>query len=729
MSCLERIDNYFSGVGVRGYTCKKENVAQQPCRLCPLGYYCSDKFQMHPCGAVDVYCPLGSVQPTPVSDGYFTVEGDEDTRGAQEQCEAGFYCTGGVKRKCEAGFYCPTPGTTLTTRLECGSSTVFCEEGSIEPSLVWRGYFSVGGTNETTRTGQQIAPKGHYASNGIVKPCHEGHFSSSKGMFDESCSGICEGGWYCPEGSTSSMQIACGGEDRFCPPGSARPQQVQPGYYTSTDEEPCRPGTYREAYPDTDGDVSPIATSRMEGRCVPCPDGTFKPVSGNDMKLCRECGPKAKSTHGRISCECHQSATERALFQLYFDPMKTQCLNISDVLSYNLMPPDELHLPGTQVTKMKELPCEKGHYCHEGTRYRCQGGRFGDRDIETNEDCSGPCEEGHWCGEASTSGRQNKCGRPNAYCPRESSSPIYVSEGYYTNEDDMRMSQHLCEPGFYCQNGLKMPCEAGTYGASAGLSEKSCNGRCQAGYYCLTASISPNQFPCGNSTVYCPEGSKLPSLTKEGYYSASENDIAVADFYAGPNSTHQIEGFFCTGGAKFSCPAGTFGTNAGASDVSECQRCEAGFYCPSHPGPPTTVETLVPCGDAYVYCPPGSSEPLNVDLGYYSITESEKATSGRATAQAICEPGFKCQNGLKMPCEAGTYGETSGLATDDCTGLCPRSFFCPRNSVHPLPCSPGAYSTGGARQCTSCNVPTTVPAEVIQNMCRDDRSCCLDVFE
>ena len=121
----------------------------------------------------------------------------------------------------------------------------------------------------------------------------------------------------------------------------------------------------------------------------------------------------------------------------------------------------------------------------------------------------------------------------------------YSSEGYYTDEDepaDMKTSQHLCPEGFYCDHGLHHACEAGSYGASTGLSDKSCDGSCLAGYYCLSASTSPHQFPCGNSTVYCPEGSKLPSLVDGGYYSAPENDIIVADFYAGPNSTHQMQG-------------------------------------------------------------------------------------------------------------------------------------------------------------------------------------------
>ncbi|KAL7555220.1 hypothetical protein ACHAWF_018965 [Thalassiosira exigua] len=725
-------------VPLRGYTCKQsaqELARSSDCSLCPFGFYCSDKdaLSRHKCGSVDVYCPVGNVLPTPVSVGYYTTGGDEETRGAQEQCEAGFYCVGGVKRICPKGFFCPDPG--MAAPIECGNSTVFCEEGALTPTRVHTGYFSVGGTN-TTRHGQEIASKGFWASNGIVKACAEGHYGDEEGLSDDSCSGTCRGGWYCPEASISSMQIACGGEDRFCPPGSARPEQVQVGYYTSTEEEPCRPGTYRAPYPDDDAEVSPISTSRLQGKCLPCPDGTFNHFNGDGP--CFKCGPKAKSTPDRATCECYQSATERMMFKLYFHPGQSKCMNMT------ILPPDDFYPPGSQFTKTEEIPCEKGHFCVDGTR----SGRYGDRDMETDVDCSGRCMEGHWCGEgeASTSPTENKCGSgphpENMFCPKESSTPTYVSAGYYTDESepaDTKSTQLLCEPGFYCENGLRHPCESGYYGQTPGASEKSCDGSCNSGYYCEPGSISPHQFPCGNSSVFCPEGSKLPSTVEDGYYSATENEVLVADYYAGPNATQQVQleceiGFYCKGGVKYNCPAGTFGVMTGAQDESDCEPCQAGYYCPSHPGPPTKSETQVPCGDAFLFCPEGSSEPLNVEMGHYSITESAESkesmdSSHLRTAQVLCEPGFYCENGIKRPCPRGTYGRSPGLHTDICSELCPPAYFCPENSVYPLPCSPGAYSTGGAKECTSCEIPLTVPVEVVNSLCRNDRSCCLDVFD
>lgn len=294
------------------------------------------------------------VQPIIVSEGYYS----SPKRHAEQECPEGFFCVGGVKKVCPEGFRCPTPG--LSSPLQCGDSTVFCEEGSIEPTQVRTGYYSVGGTN-ATRTGQKIAPRGYYASAGIVKACPAGHFGSSEGLSQDDCSGTCLEGWFCPSSSVSARQIACGAENRFCPPGSEKPKQVRLGYYTSTEEEPCRPGTYREPTADGNVDVSPVATSRKEGKCVLCRDG-YKHLSGDDPALCLDCGSKAKTTQQRITCECYQSATEKTLFQLKFDPVESKCFNSSD----GLLPPDDFHLPETQFTKTEELPCGEGHYCHEG---------------------------------------------------------------------------------------------------------------------------------------------------------------------------------------------------------------------------------------------------------------------------------------------------------------------------------------------------------------------------
>ena len=124
---------------------------------------------------------------------------------------------------------------------------------------------------------------------------------------------------------------------------------------------------------------------------------------------------------------------------------------------------------------------------------------------------------------------------------------INVSDGYYSNENspiDSRVSQHICPKGYWCKDGVRYPCDAGTFGDSLGLKNNYCSGSCSAGYYCPAGSSSPNQYPCGNSTVYCPVGSKLPRLVERGYYSASGSDSIITTLDAEPklNSTHRTQG-------------------------------------------------------------------------------------------------------------------------------------------------------------------------------------------
>ena len=144
-------------VALRRYVCHSNRV-HQPCELCPKGFFCSDKETIQPCGNNNVYCPLGSISPKNVTDGYYSIGDEEDKRYTQQICEAGFYCVDGVKNTCPRGYYCPTTG--LSSPIECGNSNLYCLEGATEPTQISTGYYSVGGTN-TTRHGQTIAPKGY----------------------------------------------------------------------------------------------------------------------------------------------------------------------------------------------------------------------------------------------------------------------------------------------------------------------------------------------------------------------------------------------------------------------------------------------------------------------------------------------------------------------------------------------------------------------------------------
>ncbi len=53
-----------------------------------------------------------------------------------------------------------------------------------------------------------------------------------------------------------------------------------------------------------------------------------------------------------------------------------------------------------------------------------------------------------------------------------------------------------------------------------------------------------------------------------------------------------------------------------------------------------------------------------------------------------CEPGHYCMNAVKMPCPEGYFGNVSSLSTEECSGVCPKGFYCPQGTISPLsnPC-------------------------------------------
>jgi hypothetical protein len=194
--------------------------------------------------------------------------------------------------------------------------------------------------------------------------------------------------------------------------------------------------------------------------------------------------------------------------------------------------------------------CQPGYYCPmasiSATQIPCEGGIFGAEaglktpqcslncevntglstgldDASTAQFCvANKCSPGFVCPPASTVSNQTACGGADVYCPGGSVLPTPVSAGFYTVgpsssgvaqvDDDVlsRTAQQICEPGFYCQGGVRSRCLPGSFGAASGLSNSQCSGLCAPGFICDWASSSAMQYHCGlNSSVYCPTGSSV----------------------------------------------------------------------------------------------------------------------------------------------------------------------------------------------------------------------------
>lgn len=62
-----------------------------------------------------------------------------------------------------------------------------------------------------------------------------------------------------------------------------------------------------------------------------------------------------------------------------------------------------------------------------------------------------------------------------------------------------------CAPGFYCPRNttVQIPCPAGRYGKTAGLTSAECTAICPIGHYCVAGSVEPVKCPSGSNRDYC----------------------------------------------------------------------------------------------------------------------------------------------------------------------------------------------------------------------------------
>ena len=409
---------------------------------------------------------------------------------------------------CAPGFYCPL-GSISPTEIMCGEPNKYCPGGDYKPTQVSPGHYSVGG-NDSTRSGQQIAPPGHYAFNGILYACPAGTFGASQGLHTAACSGRCGvPGYYCPTGSTSPLMRFCGRDDVFCPPYTVAPIQVHSGFYSADYlYETCPPGQWRDlsipprqATPNTD---TAVVTAHPMRDCQLCPEGTYKPVAGDELQLCLPCEPvQSVSTADRITCQCLTVREEG--YTSYFNitgvnpsPSPTDNSNRSTngycqriaVADISLIDAS-MWATNTSLTRFQQHPCEPGHYCQKGLRYKCPRGRYGVLNQETRPLCEGLCTQGYFCLQSSTSPTSYPCGDAKYICPTGSFEPALVPAGYYSNEDvpeELRYFMTICPRGFYCPgDGRRYPCSPGTFTDQEGTVDAQCMGVCDRGL-CLLAS-------------------------------------------------------------------------------------------------------------------------------------------------------------------------------------------------------------------------------------------------
>ena len=435
---------------------------------CEAGYTCGPRSvtsREQTCGEVYHYCPRGSGERRDVSLGSYTTGNDEYTRTSQKECETGHYCIRGVKYICAAGKYGNSTGLYTS---DCGG-------------------WWVDSTHNVKHWVNGTCPKGKYCPSGSTLPtaCPAGRYGGVTGLENSRCSGPCALGFYCPSSSIYSNQSSC-------PKG--RYGNVT-GLQTKACNPLCHEGKYcvgqTEIYA-TDGNyLLPVGQPGVVGAPDDLIDTPTKATMCDAGHYCELNSPSSRQY------KCGGSDRFCPSGSYAPTPVSEGYYTVGGGPGLN----DE---SGSALTRHSQKECPQGHYCVNGTKIKCPKGKYGTSTGLYTSECDGDCDPGYYCDAASPSRKQHECGHPSFYCPIGSFAPTPVKQGYYSTngEPRARANQSICEPGRYCEGGIKRLCPAGKFGATHGLASNECSGNCFLGHYCPTNSTS-GMYSASNFMVTC----------------------------------------------------------------------------------------------------------------------------------------------------------------------------------------------------------------------------------
>ncbi|CAN0099917.1 unnamed protein product, partial [Heterosigma akashiwo] len=645
--------------GYTGETCVNREDGQAN-DVCPVGHY----------------CPQGSGYPIPCPQGTYNNESGAGSSSVCTDCTPGWYCDHNATiqpyRGCPSGYYCP--GGDIVPTFLCPQGH-YCPEKSGQPIQCNAGYYAddegqasctvcpAGYYCEDTAANITDCPAGHYCPNATEFatefPCPAGTFNNrtnQQSLSDcQACTpgsycltaglswptGPCDPGFYCPSG-TATPTLTCQ-PGYFCPNGSATPTACPAGTFQSQDtKDYCN--TCGEGYycPEAASDELPCPTGHYcpqgteYSTQFPCPNGTFSNATKLGQKSeCTPCSPGSycasqglESPTGDCSegYYCGAGSTTPTPDTNYVSYIGDTCSSHSGSAENDLCPPGHYCPLGSGAP----TPCPNGTESNSTglwTATQCQPCRSGNCDS---------CLDGHFC----QSGSANLTA-----CPR----------GYYCPSGTEYGGQHPCPQGTYGNRTALAaaadcaPCLPGSYCATEGLQEPT--GLCAEGYYCGSGSKTPT--PDSNATSY--QGNTC--TRRDG---SAVNDVCPIGHYCPEGSTSPTP-----------CEPGTYSNTTHLTLASECQECDAGFYC-EYSG---QTEPYQLCEQGY-YCPGGDAVPtLNCSTGHYCPEGSDQP----------------------VPCSAGEYQDEKGQSV---CKVCPHGYYCDGATVHPVDCPSGHYCPAGTEGAT-----------------------------
>lgn len=644
-----------------GYTSPILSSTSGDCSICSAGQYC-------PPGSFSISCPAGTYNTNsglgflwdacvPCTAGY-SCSAIGQTIDTTNACSVGHYCTQGTEfadqNPCPAGTY--TDSTSLATIASCSACPLgyYCKIGS-----------------DSTR--QVLCPRGHYCPLSTAYshqyPCASGTYLWTIGNDASGDCQSCTAGRYCERGSSYISGYCSQGAN--CPSGTTRP-----------DKNLCAAGTFNPFYNSTSSSDCvncPTGYYCLQGAAhpLPCPPGTYaSAVATVSYSSCTTCAA------GKY-CEAGSSA-------------ETTC-------------PDGYY---SAAGSFECYLCPGGYYCASGVQTSCTAGNY----CPLGSSAATTCPAGYYCLAAASEATPCPAGKYRAATGATVLSDCVSSTAGYYSILGSSSDTGLCEPGFYCIAGSSgpyaTPCPAGTYITAPGGSSSSSCLTCPAGYYCKLGTAFPVICPAG---TYCVAGTSSPPYCPSGTIGLTEGlqadtdctDCTEGSFCSQPGllvaDGNCVLGYICEAGSSLStgtstcpaggycqpgfpsqraCPPGTYNPDTGAKDITQCGKCDAGYYC---------------LGDETAYGENSCAAGYYCEVGSYW----EK--------QAITSPGYisAAASSSETKCAIGTYNRL--YAQSICTN-CDAGYYCDSTGMtEPIQCPIGNYCTTTVSTYTNCPVGTFNP--------------------
>lgn len=601
--------------------------------------------------------------------------------------------------KCPSCFYAPYFTCNLD-RYDSGCQSKYCNKNGYcdkQPSCPLGTYSQLISSPSSTISSSGISKDPVINQNLISKfqcmPCAPGYFGNKNDHINSYCSGICDEGYYCPSGSTSSTEKLCNDPQYYCPRGASSPIPVPSGKYSISRSNNSlelisidRFGNEIKLYSAIED--CPKGSWCKFGIKSLCPVGFFGNETNLSNELCvRNCIAGTYCPEGTVDPITCPSG--------HYCPDGKNMIKCPSGTFGNSM--------GLTTSDCSGL-CPLGHYCLEGTidpfTYPCPNGVYGDSFGLKTEKCSNICPPGYYCPVATKKSTQFPCGNSTVYCPEGSSFPTLVSPGFYSQggNSTTRSYQIETDPGEYAWNGVKYPCPAGSYGNSKGLNANDDEfdkwvietfpipNSPQISDPTIVPTFYPTNIPTSFPTLsptinptYYPYTVKVPYSSSP--YFLDINDPRYSKKYFKCTDLCP-PGYFCpektSNYNKFPCPRGRYGSTPGLKDSYCTAICPVGHYCP------TGSINPIPCPAGRFGNSTGlfdsSCSSKCVDIKNANDSEDPYNPYSCDTDSSLCHEGFYCPIGSISPNQY-SCGDPS--------------VYCPIGSSNPLNVSLGYYSFGG----------------------------------